>query len=56
VSPLASLNHLDIYGAMVNDEKHIQGIKLLVSQKGGLDEIECYGMADTMQLYVSFSL
>ncbi|OCT54037.1 hypothetical protein CLCR_09596 [Cladophialophora carrionii] len=49
-SPLARLNHLDIYGSMINDEKHIQGIRLLVGQKGGLDAIECYGMADTMQL------
>jgi hypothetical protein len=35
---------------MINEEKHIQGIMLLVSQKGGLDGIRLYGMADTLQL------
>ncbi|KIW35457.1 uncharacterized protein PV07_02153 [Cladophialophora immunda] len=49
-SPMAKVNNLHVYGAMVNDEKHIQGILLLVSQKGGLEGLEMYGMADTMQL------
>ncbi|KAJ9608933.1 hypothetical protein H2200_006704 [Cladophialophora chaetospira] len=50
ISPLARLNNLDVYGAMINDEKHIQGIMLLVSHKGGLEGIQLYGMADTLQL------
>ncbi|KIX97019.1 uncharacterized protein Z520_07133 [Fonsecaea multimorphosa CBS 102226] len=50
LSPMAKVNNLHVYGAMVNDEKHIQGILLLISQKGGLGGIELYGMADTMQL------
>ena len=50
VSPMAKLNHLDVYGAMINDEKHIQGIMLLVNQRGGLDAIDLYAMADTLQL------
>ncbi|OAP59520.1 hypothetical protein AYL99_06818 [Fonsecaea erecta] len=49
-SPMAKVNNIHVYGAMVNDEKHIQGILLLIRQKGGLDGIELYGMADTMQL------
>jgi hypothetical protein len=47
---MAKVNNLDVYGAMINDEKHIQGIMLLVNQKGGLDNLEVYGMADTLQL------
>ncbi|KIW77870.1 hypothetical protein Z517_07703 [Fonsecaea pedrosoi CBS 271.37] len=50
VSPMAKVNNLHVYGAMINDEKHIQGILLLVSQKGGLEGLELYGLADTMQL------
>lgn len=49
-SPLAKTNFLDVYGAMVNDEKHIQGILLLVRQRGGLDGIKLYALADTLQL------
>jgi len=49
-SPMAKVNNLHVYGAMINDEKHIQGILLLIGQKGGLDSIELYGMADTLQL------
>ena len=50
VSPMAKVNNLDVYGAMINDEKHIQGILLLVNQKGGLERMELYAMADTLQL------
>ena len=41
---------------MINDEKHIQGIMLLVNQAGGLDGIKLYGMADTLSLYVHFTV
>jgi hypothetical protein len=49
-SPLAKLNFLDVYGAMVNDENHIAGILLLLKEGGGLDAIDLYGMAETSQL------
>lgn len=47
---MAGAQHVDIYGSMINDEKHIQGILLLIKEKGGLDNIELYGLANTMQL------
>ncbi|EXJ70582.1 uncharacterized protein A1O5_06652 [Cladophialophora psammophila CBS 110553] len=50
ISPMAKVNNLHVYGAMVNDEKHIQGILLLIGRKGGLEGVELYGMADTLQL------
>ncbi len=50
LSPLATAQNLHVYGSMANDEKHIQGIRLLVAQKGGLDNIHLYGLADTMAL------
>ena len=50
ISPLAKAQNLHVYGNMVNEEKHIRGIMLLITQKGGLDGMELYGMADTMAL------
>jgi hypothetical protein len=49
-SPMAKLNHLNIYGSMLNDEKHVQGILLLIAKRGGLEKIKVYGMAYTIQL------
>lgn len=50
LSPLAEAQNLHIYGDLRNDEEHVQGIILLISKKGGLDGIQLYGLADTMQL------
>ncbi|EXJ79616.1 hypothetical protein A1O3_07895 [Capronia epimyces CBS 606.96] len=50
ISPLAEAQFLRIYGSMVNAEEHVQGIMLLIAQKGGLDRIELYGLADTIAL------
>lgn len=49
-SPLATAQQLHVYGNMVNDEEHVQAIILLIMQKGGLEAIDLYGMADTMAL------
>ena len=35
---------------MHNDEQHIQGIMLLLAQRGGLEKVQVYGLADTLQL------
>jgi hypothetical protein len=50
MSPLAEAQHLHVYGHMVNDDTHIKGIILLIKQKGGLQGMELYGMADTLAL------
>lgn len=49
-SPLANSQYLHVYGNMVNDEQHIQATLMLINQKGGLESIEVFGMADTMAL------
>lgn len=49
-SPLAEAQNLHVYGNMVNDESHVKWITYMIMQKGGLDGLELYGMADTMAL------
>ncbi|KIX06546.1 uncharacterized protein Z518_04522 [Rhinocladiella mackenziei CBS 650.93] len=49
-SPMAEAQNLHVYGNMVNEEEHVPAILWLIMQKGGLDGIELYGMADTMAL------
>jgi len=49
-SPLATAQNLHVYGNMVNEEQHLQAIILLIMQKGGLESLELFGMADTMAL------
>ncbi len=55
-SPLATAQNLHVYGNMVNEEEHLQAIILLIMQKGGLESIELFGMADTMALWVNGAL
>ncbi|KIV80502.1 hypothetical protein PV11_07998 [Exophiala sideris] len=49
-SPLASAQNVHVYGNMINDEQHTQAILLLIEQKGGLESLELFGMADIMAL------
>lgn len=49
-SPLAEAQMLHVYGNMVNDESHVRWITYMIMQKGGLEGLELYGMADTMGL------
>ncbi|KAK5276830.1 hypothetical protein LTR40_011139, partial [Exophiala xenobiotica] len=49
-SPLATAQNLHVYGNMVNEEQHLQAIILLIMQKGGLESLELFGMADIMAL------
>nr|KAK5441078.1 hypothetical protein LTR18_006922 [Exophiala xenobiotica] len=52
-SPLATAQNLHVYGNMVNEEQHLQAIILLIMQKGGLESLELFGMADIMALWVN---
>ncbi|KAK5031560.1 hypothetical protein LTR13_007549 [Exophiala sideris] len=49
-SPLASAQNVHVYGNMINDEQHTQAILVLIEQKGGLESLELFGMADIMAL------
>ena len=49
-SPMAEAQDLHVYGNMINDELHVQAIVSLINQKGGLDGMEVYGMAEAMAL------
>ncbi|KAK4938990.1 hypothetical protein LTR10_020649 [Elasticomyces elasticus] len=51
-SPLASAQNVHVYGNMINDEQHTQAILVLIEQKGGLESLELFGMADIMALHV----
>ena len=47
-SPLAKAQDLDYRGQLVFGTTHLQAIKLLVEQRGGIDKIGIFGLADTM--------
>jgi hypothetical protein len=49
-SPLATLQYLHVYGQMLAEEKHVGGLKELLQQKGGIEAMDVYGMADAMAL------
>jgi len=51
-SPLAKAQNLDFYGTLSFIPAHLAALYILVEQKGGLDKIEVYGLADTLALFV----
>jgi hypothetical protein len=49
-SPLATQQYIHVYGQLLPEETHIQGLRMLLRRKGGIDKIETYGMAETLAL------
>jgi hypothetical protein len=49
-SPLARAQNLDFYGSLGFVPAHMHALHILVEQKGGLDKIGLYGLADTLAL------
>ena len=49
-SPLATQGYLHMYGQMLTEERHVQGLVELIQRKGGIAGIETYGMAETIAL------
>ena len=49
-SPLATQQYLHMYGQMLIAESHVSGLTELIQRKGGIENMETYGMADTIAL------
>ncbi len=49
-SPLAKAQNVDFYGSLGFVPAHMRALYTLVEQKGGLDKIDLYGLADTLAL------
>jgi hypothetical protein len=50
MSPLATQQYLHIYGQMLMEMRHVQGLRELVQRKGGIEKMKTYAMADTIAL------
>ncbi|KIW93435.1 uncharacterized protein Z519_06040 [Cladophialophora bantiana CBS 173.52] len=50
VSPLANAQDLDFYGSLRFDELHMGALRILVARRGGLKNIQLYGIADMIAL------
>lgn len=49
-SPLAQAQNLMFYGSLEFVPNHLKALYYLVEQKGGLEKIQLYGLADTLAL------
>lgn len=49
-SPLARQQFLHVYGRIENDKKHLIGLIGLIARKGGVENMETYGMSETIAL------
>jgi hypothetical protein len=49
-SPMATTQTLDLFGNMVMVPAHMQALYVLVEQRGGLEAIETFGLADILVL------
>lgn len=52
ISPLSSVQWLDIYGSMAHVPMHTIAMRTLVARRGGLDNIQLEGLAKVLSLYV----
>ncbi|KIX10181.1 uncharacterized protein Z518_01262 [Rhinocladiella mackenziei CBS 650.93] len=51
LSPLANTQNLNVYGSARAEPEHLQALYLLVSAKGGLENIALNGLSDVLEMY-----
>ena len=49
-SPLASIQWLDVYGSITHVKAHTLALRSLVARRGGLENVELPGLAETLSL------
>jgi hypothetical protein len=49
-SPLTSVQWLDVYGSISHIEAHVNAMRNLIDQRGGLETIELEGLAEVVGL------
>jgi len=55
-SPLKSVQWLDVYGSISHVKAHVEAMRILIDQKGGLKQIQLEGLAEIVALFVLPSL
>lgn len=53
-SPLKSVQWLDVYGSISHIKAHVEAMRALIDQRGGLKQIQLDGLADVVALFVPY--
>jgi len=55
-SPLKSVQWLDVYGSISHIKAHVEAMRVLIDQKGGLKQLQLEGLAEIVALFVLSSI